>query len=91
VDNRPWLAAGKPELREYKCVYVQSAEDDDECEYLVAVKWIKQVPRDDARFRRRAGLFTPRRIVASLSRQLKTQEFLEQQFKVKFEKLLSAD
>jgi len=24
VDNRPLLAAGKPELREYKCVYVQS-------------------------------------------------------------------
>jgi hypothetical protein len=24
VDNRPLLAAGKPELREYKCVYVQN-------------------------------------------------------------------
>ena len=80
---RPRMLKG-PEL-------LHDAEDDDECEYLVAVKWIKQVPRDDARFRRRAGLFTPRRIVASLSRQLKTQEFLEQQFKVKFEKLLSAD
>jgi hypothetical protein len=24
VDNRPMLVAGKPELREYKCVYVQN-------------------------------------------------------------------
>ena len=24
IDNRPLLAASKPELREYKCVYVQS-------------------------------------------------------------------
>jgi hypothetical protein len=24
VDNRSLLAAGKPELREYKCVYIQS-------------------------------------------------------------------
>ena len=27
MDNRPLLAAGKPELREYKCVYVQSDEE----------------------------------------------------------------
>ena len=27
VDNRPLLAAGKPELREYKAVYVQSDEE----------------------------------------------------------------
>jgi len=70
---------------------LHDAEDDDECEYLVAVKWIKQVPRDDARFRRRAGLFTPRRIVASLSEELKTLQYLEQQFKVNFKTLLSAD
>jgi len=24
IDNRPLLAPGKPELREYKCVYVQN-------------------------------------------------------------------
>ena len=26
IDNRPLLAAGKPELREYKCVYVLNDE-----------------------------------------------------------------
>lgn len=65
--------------------------DDDECEYLVAVKWIKSVPQEDARFRSNAGLFANPSVVSSLSNQLKTLEFLEQQFKVKFEKLLSAE
>jgi hypothetical protein len=70
---------------------LHDAEDDDKCEYLVAVKWIKDVPKKDARFRRRAGLLTPRLIVALLSGQLKTLEFLEQQFKENFQKLLAAD
>jgi uncharacterized protein len=63
--------------------------DDDDCEYLVAVKWIKHVPRERARFRSNAGLFANQSIVASLSNQLKTLEFLEQQFKVSFQRLLS--
>lgn len=66
------------------------ADDDDNCEYLVAVKWNKQVPQEDARFRRKAGLFTPRPVVASLSDKLKTIEFLQQQFKVNFKRLLAA-
>jgi len=70
---------------------LHDSEDDDECEYLVAVKWIKRVPRDDARFRRRVGLFTPRRIVASLSEEVKTLQYLEQQFKVSFRRLLAAE
>ena len=27
TPNRPLLSVGKPELREYKCVYVQSDEE----------------------------------------------------------------
>jgi hypothetical protein len=65
--------------------------DDDECEYLVAVKWIKHVPADRARFRSNAGLFANPSIVSSLSNQLKTLEFLEQQFKVNFQRLLSVE
>jgi uncharacterized protein len=65
--------------------------DDDECEYLVAVKWIKQVPEEKARFRRKAGLFAIPSVVCSLSNQAKTLEFLEQQFKVSFHRLLSVD
>ncbi|HRY51437.1 MAG TPA: GIY-YIG nuclease family protein [Candidatus Paceibacterota bacterium] len=80
---RPRMLSG-PDL-------LHDSEDDDECEYLVAVKWIKRVPRDDARFRRRVGLFTPRRIVASLSEEVKTLQYLEQQFKVSFRRLLAAE
>jgi hypothetical protein len=70
---------------------LHDAQDDDNCEYLVAVKWIKNVPCEDARFRSKAGLFENPSIVASLSGQLKTLEFLEQQLKVNFEKLLSVE
>jgi hypothetical protein len=64
--------------------------DADTCEYLVAVRWKKKMPRDDARFRRKGGLFTTRQIVANLSTHLKTLEFLEKQFRVSFKKLLAS-
>ena len=70
---------------------LHDANDEDRCEYLVAVKWIKRVPREDARFRRKAGLFATRQIVASLSGQPRTLKFLEKQFNVNFEKLLATD
>ncbi len=70
---------------------LHDTQDDDECEWLVAVKWIKHISQDDARFRSKAGLFANPSIVASLSSQLKTIEFLEQEFKVNFEKLLSVE
>ena len=63
--------------------------DDDNCEYLVGVKWIKQVPQGEARFRSKAGLFANPSVVASLSGQPKTLKFLQSQFKVNFEELLS--
>jgi hypothetical protein len=66
-------------------------QSDEDCEYLVAVKWIKHVPRDEAKFRRKAGLFTYPSIVASLSGQLKTLQFLEAEFNVNIEKLLSVE
>ena len=79
---RPSVLKG-PEL-------LHDADDDRKCDYLVAVEWKKHVPLKDAKFRRGAGLFTPRRVVASLSKQPKTLQYLEQQFKVNFERLLGA-
>ena len=70
---------------------LHDAEDAAECEYLVSVKWIKKVLPENAQFRKRAGLFVARRIVASLSRQHRTLEFLERQFGVDFKKLLESD
>ena len=69
---------------------LHDSRDADMCEYLVAVDWIKTVPRDDARFRRKEGLFTTRQIVANLSTHLKTLQFLENQFGIRFKKLLAS-
>jgi hypothetical protein len=65
--------------------------DDELCEYLVAVKWIKSVPQEKAKFRKKAGLFAIPLIVASLTGQPKTLRFLQQQFNVNFETLLSKE
>jgi hypothetical protein len=70
---------------------LHDANDADECEYLVGVDWIEKVSKEDARFRKRAGLFVARQIVASLSHQPKTLEFLQREFKVNFERLLAAN
>ena len=67
------------------------ADDAKECEYLVGVKWIKKVPREDARFRSKAGFYVGRMIAVDYSNQREVHEFLEQQFGVNFEKLLAAD
>lgn len=61
------------------------------CEYLVKVRWIKTLPAEKAQFLRKAGLFAPRPIVASLSGQPKTLAYLEKQFGVDFKKLSSSD
>ena len=70
---------------------LHDAVDANECEYLVSVKWIKKVPQEKAQWRKGAGLRAARRIVASLARQHKTQQFLERQFGVNFKKLLASD
>ena len=93
VPAREFRYRGRP-LRRNMLVgpeLLRDLDDDDDCEYLVAVQWIKQVPKDDARFRSNAGLFANPSVVSSLSNQLKTLEFLEQQFKVNFQKLLSVE
>ena len=93
VPAREFRYRGRP-LRRNMLVgpeLLHDLDDDDDCEYLVAVQWIKQVPKDDARFRSNAGLFANPSVVSSLSNQLKTLEFLEQQFKVNFQKLLSVE
>ena len=67
------------------------ANNANRCEYLVKVEWIKTLPAHEAHFLRNAGLFAPRPIVASLSGQPKTLKYIEQQFKVRFDKLLAAE
>jgi uncharacterized protein len=93
VPARDFRYRGRPLRRDMLTgpELLHDLQDDDECEYLVAAKWIKQVPAEDARFRRKAGLFANPSVVSSLSNQPKTLEFLEQQFKVNFQRLLSVE
>jgi uncharacterized protein len=74
-----------------RMLLLHDAQNADKCEYLVGVKWIKKVPQEEARWRKGAGLWAARKIVASLAQQYKTQQFLERQFGVDFKKLLNSD
>ncbi|MBI2176639.1 GIY-YIG nuclease family protein [Candidatus Woesearchaeota archaeon] len=60
-------------------------------EFLVKIDWIKTVDRRRARFQRNAGLFTTQLVKASLDKQIKTLEFLEQGFGLKFSDILLKD
>ena len=68
---------------------LRHAEDAARSEYLVGVKWIRQMPAAEAKFRRRAGLFTTQLVVAGLARQLRTLRFLNEAFQVNIERLAS--
>jgi hypothetical protein len=60
-------------------------------EYLVTVKWARQVSDIDAAFRSRAGLFTTQLVVASLAKQSATLRFVEARFGVSFPALLGIE
>lgn len=62
--------------------------DNEKSEYLVKIEWIKSVESKDAKWKSNSGLFTSQLIKASLQSQKTTQEFLENEFKIKFEDLL---
>ena len=63
-------------------------DDADESEYVCLVKWIKRVPREKAKWKAGAGLFTTPMIRASLDGQPKTVRFLEREFGVSIDKLI---
>jgi uncharacterized protein len=65
------------------------SSDTKKCDYLVKIKWIETVPLEGARTE--PGLYAKQPIVASLSRQPKTLEFLQREFNVNFERLLAAN
>jgi uncharacterized protein len=61
------------------------AADPDRCEYPIAVEWIQSVPREQAKWQRKAGLFTTQLVKASLDGQPETLRFVEAQFGVKLD------
>ena len=54
--------------------------DAERSEYLVGVRWLRAVAPEEAKFRRRASLFTTQLIVASLAAQPRTLQFIERSF-----------
>jgi len=68
---------------------LRHAGDAERSEYVVGVKWIRQVSAAEAKFRRRGGLFTTQLVVAALARQPRTLRFLNEAFRVNLERLTS--
>ncbi|GBO90465.1 hypothetical protein MSSD14B_41330 [Marinobacter salsuginis] len=88
---REVLIGGKPLLQhELKCPGIAENSDSLDCsEYVALVDWIKAVEREDARWKPKSGLFTSQLVRASLDGQPATIEFLEAEFSVNFDALLS--
>ena len=65
----------------------KNLNNDDKCEWMAAVDWIRWVPRRNAHFEKNGGLFVPRIVRASLAKHPKTVSFIEKRFKVNLFKL----
>lgn len=64
-------------------------DDPNLSEYVAIVEWIIAIPREDAKWKSKFGLYTPQHIKASLDKQPKTVEFLEDQFKINLLELIT--
>lgn len=59
-----------------------------ESEYVALVKWVKTVPRSEAKWKPKSGLFSSQHITASLQNQPKTIAFVEKEFGVDLRSLV---
>ncbi len=64
----------------------QHADNDDLCEYICPVQWIKKYDRNEAKWKPKAGLYTTTHIRANLDNQPKTIQFLNEQFDIDLKK-----
>lgn len=63
--------------------------DNDKTECLVKINWIKKYDKSQAKWEKNAGLFTIQLIKASLDNQVKTIDFIETNFNLKFDEILN--
>jgi hypothetical protein len=68
---------------------LERIDDTELTEYVVRIKWIKTVDKEQAFFKPKSGLFTTQQIRASLSRQPTTISFIDESFDIRIEDLLS--
>ena len=66
-----------------------NADSDEKCEYVALVEWVVNVPRTDAKWLPKAGLFTTTHVRALLDGQPKTIAFLEKAFGVDIRALVA--
>lgn len=65
-----------------------NSNDPVNSEYVALVEWIKTMPREQAKFRPNSGLYTARKIKASLDGQPTTVDFINQEFDVDIRSLV---
>jgi hypothetical protein len=86
---REVLIGGRPLLSlKLDCkAMAEHVESDDLCEYVSIVEWLRAVDRSEAKWQRKAGLFTTQHVRASLDNQPQTIDFLNQSFKIDLHQL----
>jgi hypothetical protein len=66
----------------------ENSNNKEKSEYVALVKWIKAVPREQAKWKPNSDLYAPQHIRASLDNQPKTIEFVEKEFNLSIKKLI---
>lgn len=72
-------------LQDYRLTAPKMPEDSDDlekAEYVMGVDWVKAVPREEAQWKPKAGLYTTPLVRASLENQPQTVAFVESAFGV---------
>lgn len=67
---------------------VRGGDNLDLCEYPILVDWVRAVPRAEAKWKPKSGLFTTQHVKASLDNQPDTIAFVERKFDVKLDELV---
>ena len=66
-----------------------SSDSKENSEYVALVDWIRHVPADEAKMKRRAGIYTTTHVRASLDAQPITVDFLSREFQIDFKEILT--
>lgn len=83
IDNTPLLQ------KTLVCPNMADNSNDlSKSEYVALVKWVKTVPRNEAKWKSNSGLFTSQLVRASLDGQPETVKYLEKEFDINFVDLL---
>jgi len=66
-----------------------NCDSEDKSEYVALVEWAVALDRKNAKFKRKAGLYTPQKVKASLNNQPVSVKFLESEFGMNLKELMA--